>query len=164
MNDKGNHGNEDYILEENGELIKEPNAVGGIFCEYYTNIVKHTTGTSPIQIPLSENSDLIDDILDYYKNHNSIREIKKIYIEQVFKIPLASEKDISDIINKLDTSKANGIDNISAKLVKSAVDIISKPLYIIINHCITRGTFPDAIRHSIRERMLQTCKYITMFF
>ena len=146
MNDKGNHGNEDYILEENGELIKEPNAVGDIFCEYYTNIVEQTTGTPPIQIPISENSDLIDDILNYYKDHKSIRAIENMNIDQVFKIPFATEQDISDIIKNLNTSKANGIDNISAKLVKSAAEIISAPLCIILNHCIKKGKFPNNMK------------------
>ena len=146
MNDKGNHGNEDYILEENGELIKDPHLIGGLFCEYYTNIVKHTTGTSPIQIPFSKNSDLIDDILEYYKNHDSIREIETMNIDQVFKIPLATHEDIIKIISKLDVSKASGVDNISAKLVKSAAEVISQPLCTILNHCVQKGKFPEAMK------------------
>ena len=40
VTNKGTHGNEEYILEENGELIKDPIKVSTIFNEYYTNIVE----------------------------------------------------------------------------------------------------------------------------
>ena len=106
MNDKGNHGHEDYILEEKGELFKEPNIVGDLFCEYYTNIVEHTTGIPPIQIPTLNNGDLIDDILDYYKEHSSIQEIANMDINHTFKLPLAIKEELIDIISKLDISKA----------------------------------------------------------
>ena len=143
MNDKGNHGNEDYILEENGDLIKDPKTVGDIFCDYYTNIVENTTGNAPIQIPFSENTDIIDDILDFYRNHSSIQRINDMNLDKTFKIPLSTENDIRDIISKLDVSKSSGIDKISAKLVKLAADIISKPLCIILNHSIRKGKFPE---------------------
>ena len=78
MNDKGNHGNEDYIIEENGELIKDPKLVGDTFCDYYTNIVENTTGKPPIQVPLSEKSDIIDALLDFYKDHGSIKRINNM--------------------------------------------------------------------------------------
>ena len=146
MNDKGNHGSKDYILEENGELTKDPKKIGDIFIEYYTNIVEYTTGTPPIQIPTSENSDLINVILDYYKNHNSIQEIGKYDIANIFELPLADENDISEIIQKLDGSKSSGLDNISVRLVKSAAEIISKPLTFILNHCIRKGNFPDKMK------------------
>ena len=146
MNDKGNHGNEDYILEEDGDLIKDPKNIGNIFCDYYTNIVESTTGSPPLKIPISNNGDIIDDIVDFYASHNSIKRIKDMNINKTFKIPLATENDIKEIIVKLDASKSNGIDNVSANLVKLAVDIISKPLCIILNRCIKQGKFPDLMK------------------
>ena len=41
VTDKGSHGNEEFILEENGELIKDPVQVSNIFNSYFTNIVEH---------------------------------------------------------------------------------------------------------------------------
>ena len=38
ISDKGTHGNEEYILEENGVLIKDPEEVSKIFIDFYTNI------------------------------------------------------------------------------------------------------------------------------
>ena len=65
LTNKGTHGNEDYILEENDALVKDPNAIGEIFIDYYTNIVEQATGIPPVNIPLSEHEDLIDTILSH---------------------------------------------------------------------------------------------------
>ena len=56
------YGNEEYILEENGDLIRDPIKVSSIFNEYYTNIVEIATGNPPVNIPLSGNNDVIDDL------------------------------------------------------------------------------------------------------
>ena len=80
VSEKGSHGNDEYILEENGNILKEPEEISEIFNEYFTNILKHSTGNDPIQIPLtSDSSDIIEDILSYYGDHESILSIKQKY-------------------------------------------------------------------------------------
>ena len=59
-------------------------------------------------------------------------------IKEMFEIPLESEDDIQIIIEKLNTTKASGLDNISARLIKSSAKFISKPLAHILNHCIKK--------------------------
>ena len=146
MNDKGNHGIEDYILEENGQIIQDPKAIGNVFCDYYTHIVENTTGSKPLEFQFSENDDKIKSIIDFYATHSSIDRIKQSNHNLNFAIPEASEEDIRNIILKLDVSKANGVDKISAKIVKLSIDIISKPLHTIINRCIKKGKFPDIMK------------------
>ena len=119
--------------------------VANIFNEYYTNIVQYATGNPPVKLPLSE-TNIIDDILSYYKNHPSIIAIKDMGIYQPFKYTLASEETIYDIVKGLDTTKATGIDHISARLVKSAADVIKKPLTNIINKCVQSGKFPNSLK------------------
>ena len=43
ITDKGHHNNEDYMLEEKGEIIKDKHKISKIFNEYYINIVEHST-------------------------------------------------------------------------------------------------------------------------
>ena len=50
---------------------------------------------------------------------------------------------IQNLLSGLDTSKATGIDNIPAKVLKDSVAIIAKPLCYIINKCLVSGVFPD---------------------
>jgi len=146
LTNKGTHGNEDYILEENNVLVRDHNAIGDIFIDYYTNIVENATGTPPVNIPPPENGDLIGTILSHYESHPSILSIQNMGLDSTFKLPLANEQDILDIIKHLDTSKAMGIDNIPARLVNQSAYVIYKPLTKIINKSIEKDNFPDLMQ------------------
>ena len=146
LTNKGTHGNEDYILEENDVLVKDPNAIGEIFIDYYTNIVEQATGIPPVNIPLSEHEDLIDTILSHYENHSSILAIQNMNINSTFKLTPANDKDIEEIMKNLDTSKATGIDNIPARIVKLSADVTHRHFTQIINKSIEKDTFPDKMQ------------------
>ena len=55
-------------------------------------------------------------------------------------------KDINKIITQLDSKSSSGYDSISSILIKSIVDIISKPLTVIINQCVKIGIFPNQLK------------------
>ena len=147
VTNKGTHGNEEYILEENGQLVKDPQQVATIFNEYYTNIVEISTGNPPVNIPLSDNNDIIADILSYYSNHSSVKAIKAKHAGKSFNIPPATEESIEEIIDKLNPKKATGIDNCPAKLVKLSKDVIKKPLTKVINLSIESSKFPKLMKY-----------------
>ena len=147
VTNKGTHGNEEYILEENGELIRDPIKVSAIFNEYYTNIVEIATGNPPVDIPLSGNNDVIDDILSYYQDHSSIKAIKEKHAGKNFNISPPSEEDIVDIIEKLNDKKATGIDKTSAKLIKMSKDVIKRPLTEAIKSSIETKKFPKLMKY-----------------
>ena len=146
LTNKGTHGNEDYILEENNILVKDANRIGEIFIDYYTNIVEQATGVPPVNIPHPENGDLIDTILSHYENHASIIAIKNMNLNDTFSLPLADEKDIEEIMKRLDTSKATGIDTIPARLVKISANVTHKPLTKILNKSILLDHFPNQMQ------------------
>ena len=147
VTDKGGHGNEEYVLEEDGNLIKDPEKVSTIFIDYFTNIVEHATGNPPGNIPLtSETSDIIDDILGYYESHASVLSIKEKSTNLSFKLPLAQEEEIFDIIKLIDIKKATGVDDLPPKIIKMSADVIKKPLTDIINFYIKKNTFPGLMK------------------
>ena len=146
LTNKGSHGNDDYILEENNVLVKDPHKIGEIFIDYYTNIVEKATGTPPVNLSLPENGDLIDSILSHYENHASIIAIKNMNLDSTFSLPLANENEIQDIIKSLDPTKATGIDTIPPRLVKSSASVTYKPLTKIINKSILKDNFPDLMQ------------------
>ena len=115
VTDNGAHGNEEYILEEGGKLIKDPKKVPEVLISYFTNIVEHATGKPPENIPLSGISDIIDDILGYYESHASILSIKEKSTNLSFKLPLATEEEIKYIIKSIDIKKETGVDNLPQK-------------------------------------------------
>tara|TARA_B110001454_G_C12716814_1_gene432912 strand:- start:83 stop:3097 length:3015 start_codon:yes stop_codon:yes gene_type:complete len=146
LTDKGSHGKEDFILEENNKLIKDPSQIANMFVNYYTNILEISTGKPPVNIPLPENEDLIDTILSHYENHTSINAIKEMNINSTFEIPLADEETIERIMKKLDTSKATGIDNIPVRLVVVSSSVTKKALTKIINKSISKHDFPNLMQ------------------
>ena len=60
-------------------------------------------------------------------------------IKETFELPLANEDDMQKIIEKLNTTKASGLDNISARLIKSSAKVISKPLTNTLNQCVKKS-------------------------
>ena len=146
LTDKGSHGNEDFVLEENNKLIKDPNQIANIFVDYYTNILEISTGKPPVDIPIPENEDLIETILSHYENHSSIKAIKNMSINSTFKIPLANEETIERIMKKLDTSKATGIDKIPVRLVACSANVTKRVLTKIINKSISKNEFPKLMK------------------
>jgi len=145
MSVNGSHGQEEFLLEEDSTLIKDHTQIANIFNEYYTNIVEYATGQPPVQVPLTPDGDHIAEILNYYVDHSSIKEIKNMQSHS-FELPLAEEVTIREIIGGLDTSKATGIDNNPPRLVKLSADIIAKPITDIINGSISNSIFPDEMK------------------
>ena len=64
----------------------------------------------------------------------------------VFDIPQITIFDVRKIIDSLKISKAAGIDNIGAKILKYCGDTIVCPITSIINNCINAGIFPDQLK------------------
>ena len=54
-----------------------------------------------------------------------------------------SSSNVFSLLNKLSRSKATGLDNISAKLIRECADLISIPLCNIFNNSLSSGLSPD---------------------
>ena len=146
LSNKCSHGQESYILHENGGLIRDPKAIADIFNEYYTNIVEYTTGKPPVIIPVSNSGDIIGEILDYYKDHESLVNIKNRDLNESYEISPANEEQVYKIIMNLNVAKATGIDNIPARLVKLAANILKTPFTNALNASIQLGKFPNHLK------------------
>ena len=53
------------------------------------------------------------------------------------------------LLSKLCKSKATGLDNISAKLVRECPDVLAESLTHIFNHSLVTGIFPDEWKSAI---------------
>ena len=70
----------------------------------------------------------------------------KFIIETPFHRSNTSEEEVFKIMERIDTLKAAGIDNLSGKFLKDGVEILAKPLSEICNLSITSRTFPNACK------------------
>ena len=60
-----------------------------------------------------------------------------------FKLQPTNPNKVFSLLNKLDKSKATGLDKISVRLVRECADLICVPICDIFNQSINQGTFPD---------------------
>ena len=64
----------------------------------------------------------------------------------VFYFQYTEPKHVEKLIDSLKPKNSAGHDNISSKLLKEIVDIISGPISIIINQSLCTGIFPDKLK------------------
>ena len=66
--------NDNIMLMENGEVIREPNKLCNVFNDYFVNIAKDIGINDPIKY-----DDTIESIISQYMHHSSIEKIKENY-------------------------------------------------------------------------------------
>ena len=69
----------------------------------------------------------------------------KVPSEVSFCIPLMKLSDHISTIKALDVTKATGLDGLSAKILKTSVDIVALSLLKIINVSLLQGRFPKSL-------------------
>ena len=60
-----------------------------------------------------------------------------------FELQPTNPNKVFSLLNKLDKSKATGLDTISARFVRECADLICVPICDIFNQSISQGKFPD---------------------
>ena len=149
MSNKGEIDNTDITLAENGYMITDTNEVVNVFNNYYINIVEFTSGKVPSNIAKTmPNSALPDDLIDKikieYQDHPSIKAIKdNIITKEPFHFREVTEEEVYKLLITIDHTKSTGEDNIPAKFVKSAADLLTRPFTKVINKSINGSCFPD---------------------
>ena len=64
--------------------------------------------------------------------------------EHIFNLAKVSCQEVFNLIQKIPSNKASGLDTISVRLLKEASPIVTRSLTFIINQSITTGIFPNA--------------------
>ena len=116
-------------LSINGEIVSDPAAILEKFNSHFSNIGQSL-------VTSITNDSHINDFHSYLKSPCS----SSIYLHPT------SPQEITTLIYNLDSNKASGYDDISPFIIKTAVQIISLPLSIILNLCISNGVFPNNLK------------------
>ena len=132
LNDNCSHGNENYSLIEDGNLIRDKGRVSEIFNDHYINIIENLTGEKQKgshtgnlnDKSQNEREKILDNIIGKYINHPSIVNIKSnlpVDLDgTMFHFTKAEPSDIIKIIKGLKPGTSVGMDNISPT-IKSLV-------------------------------------------
>ena len=89
---------------------------------------------------------LSDQIQSIHSSFDYLSQDKKTISSLVFN-PV-SEECIANVITKLKNKSSYGYDNISNKLIKSAKNVLMKPLTLIVNQCFHTGIYPSQLKLS----------------
>jgi hypothetical protein len=89
---------------------------------------------------------MINEILSYYKNHESILAIKNKFPNFSFKILEPTEDEIFNILKNLDIKKATGVDTIPPKLIQISAEVLKKPFTNILKYYISNFIYPDKMK------------------
>ena len=91
----------------------------------------------------------IDDILCTYDGCEVIQRItSNVPHDGIFKFSSTSVKEVNDLLNKTDPTKATGYDDIPPKLLKLGATELAPTITNLINRSIEKCRFPTALKKS----------------
>ena len=111
-------------LKVNGQSITNSNVLADEFNNHFATIGPKLASEIPSQCNNSH--------LEYLTSTNERFQFRPITTNQVL-----------SLLNKLNKSKATGLDKISARLVRECADLICIPLCHIFNQSLSLGIFPE---------------------
>ena len=100
------------FLEENDEHIRDPSQMAEIFNNHFSNLTK----------------DLIDDKINAYDPDVLSKLVRKLNLTTKMAFPEMTTQQTLELVQAISTSKATGIDGLSARLVKIAAPAIALSL------------------------------------
>ena len=110
------------IIHHEGEEISDTDRLVGLFNDFYQTKVQTIKDSIPPTPPEPE----VD-----------------VGMRDVFGFQPVSYLEVAEEINKLTRSGAEGIDNISNRIVRDARWVLAPILTNIVNNCLDQGIFPD---------------------
>ena len=129
----------------NQEITRSEVKIADVFNKYFVNVVPSMVITNNHNFLSNTytNDDLLEKIIDKYKNHPSIIGVNKHMTnsELSFTFQPVTKNQISNLIKHLNDKKAVQSTDIPTKLIKEFCDFFSEFIYKSINHCITEGSF-----------------------
>ena len=117
---------DDRIITNSHEIASQLN-------EYFTAISKRLNNT--------ESTSISDDILNI---NYFVRDKVRVNVE--FQIPHITTSQVSEFINKLDPSKATGLDGVGPRILKLACGVLSPSIALLINKSLQTGQFPNKLK------------------
>ena len=147
LTNKGFSKNNDITLKNKKEIITDEKKLADLFNSHCINIVEISSGIKPETIFSTCNindTDEIQHIVNLYKDHPSIKQIKKKIIpDSDKKQEIFSFDNVKKLLNEIDTKKAVGIDTTPPKFIKTASNVLALILTTAIHSSIENNVFPE---------------------
>ena len=117
--------------------------------DYYISVAEQIGNDK--DLPKSKDStstaDFVKNSIEYHKSHSSTNAIKDSCKKvENFTFLTITPNVTESILKNLDTKKATGVENIPAKALKLASDILAYPLTTLFNSCVKTSSFPSGAK------------------
>ena len=127
------------MLREKDVVVADEKALTTLMNNYFVSIIA--------DLDLKRDSKNFYDTPASVHNHQSILKIKKSFnVTDLFSFHEITEDEIRKEISKLHVSKATAVGDITAEMLKSAIDVHVSLLTKIINSSIRNGCFPYELK------------------
>ena len=143
FSDKGSSTNKVMICEKE-EIVSNEKEVADLMNNHFVNVTKELNLKQDIE---EERSIRLDDIIDKYKQHESIKVIKSVQTESnTFSFKQISTSELESVINDLKINKGSLSNSIPAKILKENSNAHILNLKNVINKSIASSTFPNKLK------------------
>ena len=135
LSKKGQGGGTSVVLSEGGKVVIDQTEICSIFNNFFVNVAKDI-GTRGTQYE------------DNFSDHPSIKNIEENLPENLlqFSFRPVNPLEVSKIISNFNIKKATGVDNISAKILKSCALSINHTVSSLINKTFETSNFPHSLK------------------
>ena len=143
FSDKGST-NDKIMICEKEEIVSNEKEVADLMNNHFVNVTKELNLKQDIE---EERSIRLDDIIDKYKQHESIKVIKSDQTESnTFSFKQISTSELESVINDLKINKGSLSNSIPAKILKENSNAHILNLKNVINKSIASCTFPNKLK------------------
>jgi hypothetical protein len=134
------------LINYNGLLIDNQQAISSIFNNYFSTIAEEIIGTNQ------------NDRITHLNSRDQLKNISQNtgLSYPSIKFRYTSTQEIGKIIKSLKTKNSHGYDEISVKILKWSTPFIVSPLTFICNKCLEMGIFPSRLKFLIVKPIYKT--------
>ena len=136
---------------EGGEIIQEDIEVAKVCSNFFSNTVKDLDVYIPSEYLENDSIvsyDPIDEIINKYANHPSIKSITENIVKGDFSFNTVTRHDVEMVITSLDSKKASTRNSIPSRVLKENINICCEPLTNIINFEITNSSSDSCLKRA----------------
>ena len=137
MTNKGSKSSNDLVIpDQDGTLISNQTEVSNLMNQFYVSIASHIglNNNSPNYYESGNINNFIESSLDCYKDHSSILCISDLFSKCEFDFRYVTCSEVEKVIRNLNSRKATGHDDISAKLFKLFAKTLASPLTYLFEY------------------------------
>ena len=122
-------------LRKDNDIVFDKKYVANKFNSFFCNIAQLLVEKLPP-----------NDKVDYESVRNFYAD-KKVKCNN-FKFDKVSENEVYKLLDKIDSNKATGLDNIGARFIKDGAKVISLPISYLINLSFEKSAFPEDFKQA----------------